>query len=497
MIFTLWFIIIGALLILIALSNTVLKRLPVSTSILYLFIGFILGPTGFNLFRLDPLEQSALLERGTEIAVIISLFSAGLKLRLPLSNDLWRLPVLLAFGSMTVTVGLIAVAGVVGLGLSPGAAILLGAVLAPTDPVLAAGVQVKNIKDYDRLRFSLTGEAGLNDGTAFPFVMLGLGLLGLHEIGPFGWRWLAVDGVWAIIAGLGTGGVIGTLAGYLVVYLRREYKEGIGLDDFLALGLIALSYGVALLIHSYGFLAVFAAGLALRRVERVLTTEQSIAAQTIVKQTEEDDEVATHPEKAPAYMANAVLGFSEHLERIGELAVMILIGGILSTTLPSTTLWFIPLLFLLIRPAAVLLGLIGSRTSYLQRSMLAWFGIRGIGSIYYLMFAIGHGLPPSLGRQLIDLTLTIVTVSVFIHGVSVTPLMDLYQRLLRKNIIHHLSGKRIRLITLSRNSKGAVLNRTRKALSRFRNVRRGNSAATSPEKDRVSPGGGDRLEGDK
>lgn len=491
MIVTLWFIIIGALLVLMALSGSVLKRLPLTTSIVYVLIGFALGPTVFNLFRLDPLEQSALLERGAEIAVIISLFSAGLKLRLPLLSGLWRLPVLLAFVSMTITVGLIAGVGVIGLGLSLGAAVLLGAVLAPTDPVLAAGVQVKNIRDYDRLRFSLTGEAGFNDGTAFPFVMLGLGLLGLHEIGSFGWRWLAVDVVWAIAAGLATGGLLGTLVGYLVIYLRREYKEGIGLDDFLALGLIALSYGAALLIHSYGFLAVFAAGLALRRVERRLTVEQATAAELMLDPVEGPEEVATHPEKAPAYMANALLGFSEHLERIGELAVMILVGGILSTRLPSAALWFIPLLFLVIRPAAVFLGLIGSRTSYLQRSMLAWFGIRGIGSIYYLMFAIEHGLPPSLGRQLTDLTLTVVTVSVFVHGISVTPLMDFYERLLNKKILHHLPGTRVaKLIRLPRNGRGLVWSRARRTLARLGRVRH---TAAAPEKDPAGPGpGGDK-----
>lgn len=489
MIFTLWFIIIGVLLVLLALSGSVLKRLPLTTSIVYVLIGFILGPTVFDLFHLDPLEQSALLERGAEIAVIISLFSAGLKLRLPLLSHLWRLPVLLAFVSMTVTVGLIALTGVVGLGLSAGAAILLGAVLAPTDPVLAADVQVKNIRDYDRLRFSLTGEAGLNDGTAFPFVMLGLGLLGLHEIGSLGWRWLAVDVAWAIMAGLGTGGLLGTLVGYLVIYLRREHKEGIGLDDFLALGLIALSYGVALLIHSYGFLAVFAAGLAVRRVERRLTTAQATAVELRLDPMAEDEDVATHPEKAPAYMASAVLGFTEQLERIGELAVMILVGGILSTRLPSAAWWFIPLLFLVIRPAAVFLGLIGSRTSYLQRSMLAWFGIRGIGSIYYLMFAIEHGLPPSLGRQLIDLTLTVVTVSVFVHGISVTPLMDLYERLLKRYVLHHLPGTRVmRLIRLPRRGRGLILT-PRQALARLRGGR--NRASPLPEQDKVPPGGGE------
>ena len=158
-----------------------------------------------------------------------------------------------------------------GLGLSWGAAVLLGAVLAPTDPVLASDVQVEHAADRDRLRFSLTGEAGMNDGTAFPFVMLGLWLMNLHAPGTSIWRWMAVDLVWAVAGGLGVGTLIGTLVGQLVIYLRRKHRVALGLDEFLSLGLIGLSYGLALAAHAYGFLAVFAAGLALRRIERRAT----------------------------------------------------------------------------------------------------------------------------------------------------------------------------------------------------------------------------------
>src|SRR4051794_24826204 len=117
-------------------------------------------------------------------------------------------------------------------------------------------------------RFTLTGEAGLNDGTAFPFILLGLGLLGTHELGAWGWRWLAADVLWATAGGLAVGGGLRALVGHLVLYLRRHHQEAVGLDDFLALGLIALSHGTTLLLGASGFLAVFAAGLALRRVER-------------------------------------------------------------------------------------------------------------------------------------------------------------------------------------------------------------------------------------
>src|SRR3712207_9494619 len=104
--------------------------------------------------------------------------------------------------------------------------------------------------------------------------MLGLALLGLHETGDGGSRWLAVDVLWAIPGGLLVGGILGTVAGRIILYLRHEHKEALGLDDFLALGLIALSYGVALLLHTYGFLAVFAAGLALRKIEEGARSEE-------------------------------------------------------------------------------------------------------------------------------------------------------------------------------------------------------------------------------
>src|SRR5918995_1314594 len=423
------YVIIGALLVVMALSRTVLKRLPLTTSLLYLVVGILLGRFFLGMIQLDPVQQPALLETATEVAVVISLFTTGLKLRLPLSDKGWRLPLRLALVSMTITVGLVALIGVVGLNLPLGAAILLGAVLAPTDPVLASDVQVTGPRDQDRLRFTLTGEAGFNDGTAFPFVMLGLGLLGLHETGEGGWRWLVVDVLWAIPGGLLIGALLGTATGRLILFLRREHREAVGLDDFLALGLIALSYGTALLLHTYGFLAVFAAGLALRKIEASSLGQEQAPDEVVAAAAAEgrEEEIATHPETAPAYMAQAVLGFTEQLERIGEVAVMLLVGVMISVTaIPGDALWFVPLLLLVIRPAAAAMGMIGSTTTRLQRAFIAWFGIRGIGSIYYLMYAITHGVSEETARLLTGLTLAVVASSVVVHGVSVTPLMRRY-----------------------------------------------------------------------
>jgi NhaP-type Na+/H+ or K+/H+ antiporter len=426
----LWFVVVGLLFVVMALAGSVLKRLPLSTAMLYLAAGAALGPYGAGLLNVDVYEQSGIWERVTEVAVLVSLFAAGLKLRIPFSDGRWILPVRLATLTMLVTVGLVALAGVALLGLSWGAAILLGAILAPTDPVLASDVQVTDPTDSDRLRFGLTGEAGLNDGAAFPFVMLGLGLLGVHELGEGGWRWIAIDLLWAVAAGLGAGIVLGTLVGRLVLYLRSTHREAVGLDDFLALGLIALAYGAALLLKGYGFLAVFAAGLALRRIElRASHGEKPPEDVLVAASSAEAEKLATDPEKAPAYMAQAALGFTEQLERIGEAAVVLLLGGMLSASfLPLAAAWFIPLLFLVIRPAAVYAGTLGSRTTPAQRRLLAWFGIRGIGSVYYLTYAMQHGLPEALGRTLAALVLATVAVSVVVHGISVTPLMKRYSR---------------------------------------------------------------------
>ena len=328
---------------------------------------------------------------------------------------------------MTITVGVISLLGVALLGLPLGAAVLLGAVLAPTDPVLASDVQVESEDDRDHVRFGLTGEAGMNDGTAFPFVMLGLGLLGHNDLGAFGWKWVAIDVLWAIPIGLLTGAVAGIAVGRLVLYLRRQHRMATGFDDFLTLGLIVLSYGIALLVHSYGFLAVFAAGLALRRVEQ---SELEATEETVEDEGDlDDEEMAVHPATAPSYLMRAMLGFNEQLEHIGEAALGVAVGAMLSAGLfTGDAIWFVPALFLLVRPIAVKLGLVGMPVVESQRRLMTWFGIRGIGSIYYLTSAIEHGLDGPDAETIAGLTLVVIVSSAIVHGISVTPLMTWYSR---------------------------------------------------------------------
>ena len=451
---TSWSAVVGVLLIVMALGDSLLARLPLSTSMLYLLAGVAVSPLWLGWTALVPATHGKGLERMAEIVVLLSLFGSGLKMSAGFSDGRWLLPLRLAIVSMLVTVALIAGFGVLALGLPIGAAVLLGGILAPTDPVLASDVQVAEPGDRDRLRFALTGEAGLNDGTAFPVVLLGLGLLGLRDIGDIGWRWFAFDVVWGVAGGVVIGALLGTAIGQLVLYLRRTHKEAVGLDNFLSLGLIGVAYGLASLAEGYGFLAVFAAGVALRRLELKASTAvapgKSVSAPAkaaarrkrsaeIAAEAHADpdashaEQVATDPQHAPAFMAHAVLSFNEQIERIGEVAAVVAIGMLLWTVEWRLASWgFVVALLVVIRPVSAVVGLARSKTTRPQRVLIGWFGIRGIGSLYYLMYAMNHGLGRALAANLGALVFSVVVASIVVHGVSVTPLMSLYERRKRR-----------------------------------------------------------------
>lgn len=418
-----WFILIGGLLLAMGFIPTTLKRLPITSAIIYLAVGITVGPTVLNLFHFNPLKESALLETLTEAAVLISLFSAGVKMPVPISFARWRAPVLLAVVSMAVTVGLVAAFACYVFELPLGAAILIGAIVAPTDPVLATDVQIRHADDRDRLRYTLTCEAGINDGSAFPFVMLGLGLLGLHEIGDSGLRWVLVDVLWATSAGIAIGVVLGNVLGRLACTLRRKHPEHKLLDDFLGLGLIGLVYGLSVYVNAWGFLAVFFAAVALRQTELKLSGVKPERAQRL--HTDETGHAEAHSTRT----SEGSLIFGEHLERLSEVLLILLIGGMLFVDSWSwRAVGFALFLFVVARPVSVLVGLVGTGTPWNIRAMTGWFGVRGIGSLYYLMYAIQHGLPKELAMQLIHLTLMVVTLSILVHGTSVKPLMERFWR---------------------------------------------------------------------
>jgi NhaP-type Na+/H+ or K+/H+ antiporter len=429
--FEAWLVTVGLLLLGIALAQPMIRRLPVTAAILYLLVGIALGPAGLGLIQIDAVDDSAWLLHAAEIGVIISLFTVGMKLRLPLGARRLRPALFLASVSMVLTVLLVAAAGVVGLGLSVPQALLLGAILAPTDPVLASDVQMQNVGDEDRVRLTLTAEAGLNDGTAFPLVMLGLGLLGYHELGASGWRWIAVDVLWAVAGGLAIGGFFGHVLGRLMLHFHARRGKAVELGEYLVLGLIAVSYGAAVQLKAYGFLAVFAAGVALRAVERRASPTDEVLEKTMVAAADgrTADALASDPKTAPGYFAGVLLATNELLEHLLEVGLVLIVGVmVMPAGFSKEALWFAPLLFLLIRPLAALPTLFVGRLSPGEFGAIAWFGIRGIGSLYYLLYAIQHGLDAESARRLSSLTLTIVMLSIIVHGVSATPFFNRYLR---------------------------------------------------------------------
>ena len=434
MTFAYWFLLIGLLMLIKGLSTTSLKKLPFTSAIVYLVIGFLLGPSVLDLFYFDPIKQSALLEILTEIAVLISLFSAGVKMPVPINLVKWRPSMRLASLSMVITVALIAAFSYFLLGLTLGAGILLGAILAPTDPVLATDTQSRYPGDNDQLRFTLTSEAGMNDGTAFPFVMLGLGLLGLNDLGDFGWQWILFDVFWATVAAVVIGVAGGVVVGKIVWKLRGQHEEHDVLDDLVALGLIAIVYGLSLVTNAWGFIAVFFAAVALRSTEIKLAFSVGVNADQYETDSGQPIILESNLSPTPPKIVSAeALIFKEHLERLSELMLVLLVGGML---LPEfwnwRTLSLAAFIILLARPLSVVIGLIGTKTTWRIRGIIGWFGVRGIGSIYYLMYAIQHGIAEPLAQDLIQMTLIVITVSILVHGTSVKPLLNLVWRKTRR-----------------------------------------------------------------
>lgn len=429
----LWFMLIGCLMLARGLAATTLARLPVTSAIVYLGVGLVLGPAVLGVFTVNPLAQAPLLEVMAELAVLISLFSAGVKMPVPFTWARWQASLRLAWVSMAISVALVACFAWAVLDLPAGAAILLGAILAPTDPVLATDVQVRHAGDKDKLRFALTCEAGMNDGSAFPLVMLGLGLLGLHELGEFGWRWAVIDVIYATCAAIAIGIAGGALLARVGWALRGSDPRHEVLDDFVGLGLIAVVYGVSIWLHAWGFLAVFFAGVALRQTELTLAGMprdrhgllEAAPPSTAHAETHSKGVDDKTPADAPLTVSGESLIFKEHLERLSELTLVLLLGAAISLYTWDWRTWSTALfLFIVARPLSVYIGLAGAGVRGRVKGIAAWFGVRGIGSVYYLMFAVNHGLPAVLASTLIDITLVTIMLSILVHGTSVKPLFD-------------------------------------------------------------------------
>ncbi|HLO49847.1 MAG TPA: sodium:proton antiporter [Kamptonema sp.] len=392
-------LVIGLLLLTVTLGSGWIARLPLSYALIYLLVGIGLGPYGVKLIELRPDAQ--FLERLTEFVVIVSLFSCGLKMNRPLKLWAWNSTVRLIGFLMPISIFAMAFVGHLLLKLDWGASILLGAILAPTDPVLASEVQIADIEDRDELRFGLTSEGGLNDALAFPFVYFGL-----HSLKDNNWEnwfkeWVAIDVIWAIAAGIVMGILVAKTVSWFDKKLQRFRPVDQLMEDFIALSTILLTYSLTEIINGYGFLAVFVAGMVVQKSYR-------------------------NPEKPLSQ-----LHFIERIEKLMEIGTILILGSLLRfkpmLTFAGESLLVAALLILAIRPLGAWISTIGSSIHPAGRWLFGWFGIRGVGSLYYLTYAFGEGLKGELGEKIAWITYTTVVISVIVHGISSTPLMSWYE----------------------------------------------------------------------
>lgn len=371
-----------------------------SASLIYLTLGVgaaaVIELTGID--WISPLDDAELLERLSELAVIFALFSTGLQIDRPLGLRRWLSAVRLLAVTMPLTIAAIVLFATFVMGLPLALAILLGAALAPTDPVLAGDLGVGPPGEHDEREpnFAITAEAGLNDGLAFPFVILAV-VLAEQPDGTALAEWFAADVVYAVAVGVGMGGGAGWLLAAVIVPLRNRRLLRPEFDAWLALGCVLLLYGLTEVVSAYGFLAAFAGGLAFRRYER------------------ESD------------VQGGVYVGADAASKFGELAVLLLLGSIVTLAglgEPGVSGWMLCLtLLFVIRPLAVLVAFVRSGLSLRERLFLGWFGVRGIGSLYYAAAALSlGGLSPGEEADVFWTVGVAVLLSVSLHGITGTPL---------------------------------------------------------------------------
>ncbi len=437
---------IGVLLLLIALSSAYLRSLPITTSAIYLAVGVLISPMGLGLVEINIVEWREWFEHLTEIAVIVSLFVGGLKLRLPLRHAAWSAAYRLAGPVMIASICGVAAFSHFGFGFSWPISFLLGALLAPTDPVLASTVSVNDAADKDRMRYGLSGEAGFNDGAAFPFVVFALTWLEYDRVGDWVGEWALHRLVWAVPAGLLIGYYLGIGIGRVAIWLRSRHQDSAAPNDFLCLALIALAYVGAETVGAWGFLAAFAAGIGFRHAEVRTSRENPIDELTLHKSgkvensgtgddmpaekivdADVDEEAKGHPTTAGGLVVSEIISFGDTAERLMEVLMVILVGVCLAAYWDWRAVPLGFALFFLIRPIAVLVFLQKTPTKPVQRAMMAWFGIRGIGSLYYLSYSLTHGLNDNIA-EVVGIVLSVVAISILVHGISSQPLLDLYEK---------------------------------------------------------------------
>ncbi|UZX01697.1 sodium:proton antiporter [Arthrobacter sp. CDRTa11] len=402
----------GAAVFVAAILPKILLNVPFSMPMVFLgagMVAFALIPT---LPDPDPVLHGDFTTHLAEICVIISLMGAGLAIDRPFGRTNWATTWRLLAIAMPLCIVVLTLLGLWFLGLGLGAALLVASSLAPTDPVLASEVQVGEPADEpddadkeDEVRFGLTSEAGLNDGLAFPFVYLAIAI-SIAGASPSEWlpAWLGIDVVWRLTIGVVLGWGIGKLLALLFFTARKEsirlsnHSEG-----FVALAATFLAYGLTEMIEGYGFIAVFVCAVTIRAAEH------------------------THG------YHRVLHSYVEQLERLMTVVILILLGGAIARGLLADVGWpevFVALAFLLlVRPLAGWVGLLGGKTGPRERIALSFFGIRGIGSLYYLSYALGKGQFAGQAEELWGIVGLVVALSIVIHGATTSPLMNRLDRL--------------------------------------------------------------------
>ncbi|SNR26293.1 sodium:proton antiporter [Paracoccus sediminis] len=389
----------GFLIALVAWLPLALKRLPLSLPIVCIGLGAALFSLPQVTLVPSPLAYPEIAERFTEFVVIIALMGAGLKLDRVFGMRRWQVTWRLIL--VTLPLGIAAIAVLFGgvMGLPWMAALLLGAVLAPTDPVLAADVQVGPPKtgEEDEVRFALTSEAGMNDGAAFPFVNLVIVLAMAASTGePWAAKWLTYHVLWEIGAGVAGGWLVGRAFGWVTFRIPAETKLAQTGDGLIALAATFVSYGLTEIIQSYGFLSVFVTALTFRHAHR-----------------NHDFHREMHD-------------VAEQVERLAMMVLLVLFGGALADGLLAPLAWTdlvaALVILLVIRPVTGLIGLAGLRAGWHEKLVIAFFGIRGVGSFYYLAYALNH-MTVQGAERLWAIVGLVVAISILMHGLTVTPVM--------------------------------------------------------------------------
>lgn len=395
-------LVFGLLLLTITLGARLLQRFSINSTYLYLLAGVMAGPGALAMAPDDPLAAVPVLERVAELAVIVGLIVLGIRVGRPLSRAGWRAATRLVVFVMPASILAVAGAAVWLLQMPLGPAVLLGAILAPTDPILAGPVEEESPEEDPEDQFGLSAEAGLNDGFAFPFVYLGLYLTARPDA-VAGWLpgWVLIDLFFAVAIALPLGLAAGRLCGR--VYVRLAGRDAVSRKRrlFVPLALLLAVYGLVEAIGGYGFLAAFTAGHGFRHAF----------------------------EGEPARLA-PFADFTESVDELAKAAVLAMVGALL----PWGALWAARLdivvfalgLFFVVRPILTLTATARGGFRMHDRLYWSWFGIRGIGSIYYMAYALRQGLVGPEAMALFTATLGTVLLSIVIHGASVRPLLRRY-----------------------------------------------------------------------